>query len=90
MSRGAAIKLGFAHRDVARLQVRVISAPTQREARYSRNRRYAPVPGFVGKLRFMMAALQRVSRKLGAVGGGGLPAPCLAVLWMKSGSILVG
>lgn len=65
LSRGAAIKLGFAHRGVARLQVRVLSAPTRREARYSRNRRYAPVPGYFGKFQFMTAALWRVSRKHG-------------------------
>ncbi|WP_083567358.1 RlpA-like double-psi beta-barrel domain-containing protein [Hyphomicrobium sp. CS1GBMeth3] len=49
VSRRAAEKLGFAKRGVAKLQVRVISAPTAAEARYKRNRKYDPVPGYIGE-----------------------------------------
>lgn len=48
VSRGVAEKLGFAKRGVARLEVKVIRAPTRAEATYSRNRVYAPVPGPTG------------------------------------------
>ncbi len=49
VSRALARKLGFEHRGVAKLQVRVLSAPTKAEARYKRNRRYAKVHGPIGK-----------------------------------------
>ncbi|MGI9410619.1 MAG: RlpA-like double-psi beta-barrel domain-containing protein, partial [Hyphomicrobiaceae bacterium] len=61
LSRGAAEKLGFRRRGVARLHVKVLSAPTRSEARYRRHRRYAPVPGFVGAFRSIDAALLNVS-----------------------------
>ena len=78
LSRAAAVKLGFAHRGVARLHVRVLSAPSRREARYRRNRRYAPVPGYVGKFQSVKAALWRVSRRHG--GWAGNPASTMARL----------
>lgn len=49
VSRKAAEKLGFGKRGVAKLKVRVIGAPTAAEARYKRNRKYDPVPGYIGK-----------------------------------------
>jgi rare lipoprotein A len=49
VSRATAQKLGFARRGVASLEVLVVQAPTRAEARYKRNRRYAPVPGFIGQ-----------------------------------------
>lgn len=49
LSRGAAEKLGFARQGVARLDVMVVHSPSPEETRYKRNRRYPPVPGFVGK-----------------------------------------
>lgn len=49
VSRGAADKLGFARRGVAKLEVRVVAAPTLAETRYKKNRRYAPVPGPIGQ-----------------------------------------
>jgi len=49
VSRALARKLGFEHRGVAKLQVRVLSVPTKSEARYKRNRRYAKVHGPIGK-----------------------------------------
>lgn len=49
VSRGAARRLGFEGRGIARLKVRVIDAPTYWEARYRRNRRYEPVLGYIGK-----------------------------------------
>ena len=55
VSRGAAEKLGFKKRGVADLEVRVVAAPTLAEAKYKKNRRYAPVPGSIG----MFASLDR-------------------------------
>lgn len=49
VSRTAADKLGFGKRGVAKLKVRVIGAPTAAEARYKKNRKYNPVPGYIGK-----------------------------------------
>ena len=48
VSRATAEKLGFKKRGVAKLAVRVISAPTKAEARYKKNRRYDAVPGELG------------------------------------------
>lgn len=48
LSRKAAEVLGFAGQGVAKLQVRVIDAPTVAEATYKRNRKYDPVPGNIG------------------------------------------
>jgi len=50
VSRATADRLGFARRGVASLEVIVIHAPTPAETRYSRNRRYAPVAGFIGSV----------------------------------------
>jgi rare lipoprotein A len=49
VSRKAAEVLGFAKRGVAKLKIRVIGAPTAEEARYKRNRKYDPVPGYIGQ-----------------------------------------
>ncbi|MEW5961972.1 MAG: RlpA-like double-psi beta-barrel domain-containing protein, partial [Pseudomonadota bacterium] len=49
LSRAAAEKLDFVHRGVAQLDVRVIKAPTDAEARYKKHRRYDPVPGHIGR-----------------------------------------
>lgn len=49
LSRAAAERLGFRHRGVAELEVRVIKAPTPAEARYRKGRRYDPVPGHIGR-----------------------------------------
>ncbi len=48
VSRTAADALGFRKQGVANLHVRVLQAPTEREARYQRGRTYAAVPGFIG------------------------------------------
>jgi rare lipoprotein A len=48
VSRATAHKLGFADSGVAKLEVRVMSAPSIVDATYKRNRRYAPVPGSIG------------------------------------------
>lgn len=48
VSRATAHKLGFAGSGVAKLEVRVMSAPSIVDATYKRNRRYAPVPGSIG------------------------------------------
>ncbi len=49
VSRATAERLGFAARGVAVLEVLVVQAPTTEETRYKRNRRYAPVPGYIGQ-----------------------------------------
>jgi hypothetical protein len=49
LSRAAAEKLGFSHRGVARLVVKVIHAPTRQEATYRRRRVYPPVQGYIGR-----------------------------------------
>lgn len=56
VSRATAEKLGFRDRGVARLQVRVLSAPTKAEATYRKRRRYKPVPGYVGQFASLDAA----------------------------------
>ncbi len=48
VSRRAAEILGFAGQGVATLKVRVIGAPSREEATYKRNRKYDPVPGYIG------------------------------------------
>jgi rare lipoprotein A len=50
LSRGLADKLGIAKSGVGRVVVEVLAAPTKKEATYARGRRYAPVPGFLGKV----------------------------------------
>lgn len=49
VSRATAEKLGFRHRGVATLEVRVLKAPLPAEARYRKNRRYEAVPGYIGR-----------------------------------------
>jgi rare lipoprotein A len=49
VSRRAAEVLGFAGQGVATLRIRVIDAPSLEEATYKRNRRYDPVPGYIGQ-----------------------------------------
>ncbi len=63
LSRSAAEKLGFKHKGVAKLQVKVLKAPTKAEATYSRNRKYAPVAGYVGNF----ASVDAVTDSLTAV-----------------------
>lgn len=49
VSIATAEQLGFRGRGVATLETRIIKAPDSQEAKYSRNRRYRPVPGYLGK-----------------------------------------
>lgn len=56
VSRKAAEVLGFAGQGVARLEVRVVDAPTIEEATYVRNRVYDPVPGYIGQFASLDAA----------------------------------
>jgi rare lipoprotein A len=56
VSRAAAEKLGFKSQGTAKLQVKVLKAPTKAEATYKKNRKYAPVPGYVGKFASLDAA----------------------------------
>lgn len=59
VSRATADRLGFAKQGVAALEVLVVQAPTPEEARYQRNRRYEPVPGFIGRADSIDSAFQR-------------------------------
>lgn len=50
VSRATAEKLGFKHRGVASLKVRVVRPPASKaEATYRKHRRYKPVPGYIGE-----------------------------------------
>lgn len=49
VSYATAERLGFRSSGVASLDVMVVYAPTAQETRYSRKRRYEPVPGFLGR-----------------------------------------
>ncbi len=49
VSLATAQKLGFKGSGVAKLEVTVLKAPKPSEARYSRNRKYDPVPGYIGR-----------------------------------------
>lgn len=56
VSRGTAEALGFKRRGVAKLEVKVLSAPTAAEARYKKHRRYEAVPGAIGAFASLAAA----------------------------------
>lgn len=56
VSRATAEKLGFKKKGVAKLAVKVISAPSKSEARYKKNRRYDAVPGALGSFASLEAA----------------------------------
>jgi rare lipoprotein A len=56
VSIATAEQLGFRGRGVTTLETRVIKAPDEQEAQYSRNRRYHPVPGYIGKHESIEAA----------------------------------
>ncbi len=65
VSRATAEALGFKKRGVAKLQVRVMAAPTKAEAKYKKNRHYDEVAGFVGKFASLDAADARTQLALG-------------------------
>lgn len=56
VSRGTAEALGFRKRGIAKLEVKVLSAPTAKEARYRKHRRYEAVPGAIGGFASLTAA----------------------------------
>lgn len=56
VSRAAAEKLGFKGKGVAKLQVKVLKAPSKAEATYKRNRKYEPVRGYMGQFASLDAA----------------------------------
>ena len=49
LSRAAAKKLGFEGKGVAKVHVQVVKAPEPAEAKYSKHRSYARVPGDIGE-----------------------------------------
>lgn len=63
LSRAAAEKLGFEGEGVADLKVRVVKAPEPKEAVYSENRDYPPVPGDIGQY----ASLDEAQRGMAVV-----------------------
>ena len=78
LSRAAARKLGIG--GVGEVTMRVLRAPTPQEARYSRNRRYQPVPGPIGAFASVDAAHAAMSIMVaqghpGSVALAGLAAP---------------
>lgn len=56
VSRGAADALGFRKRGVAKLEIKVLQAPSKAEATYRRNRSYAKVAGPIGSFASIDAA----------------------------------
>jgi rare lipoprotein A len=67
VSRTTADALGFRKQGVAKLHVRVLEAPTEREARYQRGRKYAPVPGFLGIFGSIEMAVTDATRALASL-----------------------
>lgn len=49
LSKAAAQRLGFARQGVAKLETKIVAAPTRGQSRYSYKRRYRPLPGFIGQ-----------------------------------------
>lgn len=60
VSRAAALRLGFKHKGVGKVVVRVLTAPSRQEATYRRNRSYEPVLGHIGTFETMDEAHQAV------------------------------
>jgi len=56
VSRGTAEMLGFKARGVARLEVKVLYAPSASESRYKKHRHYDAVPGYIGTYASLDAA----------------------------------
>ena len=79
VSRKAAEVLGFAGQGVAKLKVRVIDAPSAEEATYKRNRKYDPVPGYIGQFASLDDA-QSAAATAYMVAGLSSPFPAAAVL----------
>jgi rare lipoprotein A len=63
LSRAAADKLGVAA-GVTSVHVRVLEAPSQKEATYQRNRTYPPVPGYVGIFADIDRAFSDIGRSI--------------------------
>lgn len=80
VSRATAERLGFAGAGVAQLFVTVLKAPTHKETRYQGWRKYAPVPGFIGRMRTLDEAIARSTGQI----GGSLP-PLRPILAMAPG-----
>ncbi|NOT70029.1 MAG: hypothetical protein HOP09_01735 [Hyphomicrobium sp.] len=71
VSRATAEQLGFIKQGVAALEVAILKSPEDHEARYSKLRTYAPVPGFLGKFATFDtahdAAMTKMSLETGAM-----------------------
>ncbi len=63
LSRAAADQLGVAA-GVTNVHVRVLQAPTEKEATYQRNRTYAAVPGYVGVFADIDRAFSDIGRSI--------------------------
>jgi rare lipoprotein A len=56
LSRGAAERLGLGRRGVGRVEVMVLTAPSEAESAYQAGRTYSPVPGYIGSFDSIGAA----------------------------------
>jgi rare lipoprotein A len=70
LSRAAAEKLGVAHSGVATVHARVVSAPSMAEATYLNGRKYAPVPGYIGRFGTLELAMADAAQAHGLGGLG--------------------
>ncbi len=61
LSRAAAERIGMTGSGIKGVQVAVVSAPSEAEARYSRGRSYAPVRGYMGTYASLDTALSSVN-----------------------------
>ena len=66
VSRAAADVLGFKKAGVAKLEVRILQAPTKAEATYKKNRVYPAVPGYLGAFASLDSATARYASLTGA------------------------
>ncbi len=83
VSRGAAVKLGFAGKGIATLHTRILEAPTLAEATYRKGRHYAAVPGPIG----VFATLELAAAA--SAGPRGMPAPVTPVATIAVASLPV-
>jgi rare lipoprotein A len=64
LSRATAEKLGFGGSGVSTVHAKVIAAPTRAEATYRANRKYPPVPGYIGPFETIEHAFLEAGRAI--------------------------
>ncbi|MDZ4843069.1 MAG: septal ring lytic transglycosylase RlpA family protein [Hyphomicrobium aestuarii] len=87
VSRAAADALAFRKRGVAKLEVKVLKAPSKAEAGYQRNRRYAKVSGPIGQFSSLTAAEQRYAAVTGTPVLSEAPTAMAAIYPQGQGSV---